>query len=655
MKALSRTFCFQLVMSSALLPASAPAAQTGSIVSVGPCHTPTTCEPPPPNSGFTAVASGNYHVMGLKEDGSVVTWGLCDVEQCGAPANNRGFVDIDAGDSHSLAMRADGSIVAWGQNDNGELNVPEPNIGYVAMAAGGLHNLALRADGSIVGWGYTARGVLDIPQPNTGWVKIAASSFKSMGLKADGTIYRWGDCGAVTVPCDVIPADPRFIDIATHHSHALALRSDGSILAWGDNSFGQLNVPEPNTGFVKIAAGGGFSLGLKADGRLLAWGYINTVPSPNAGYFDMDANQGPAEAVRASTTSGCQSNADCNDGLFCNGTESCVNGACQAGTTPACASPLLCRESDDQCVSCLSNSQCDDGLFCNGSETCNASGRCQAGNPVCPAGTCSESTNMCMSGTEVWVSFTDDAAVPGLGTVAPQDIVAYTVASGTWSTIFDGSDVGLSGLVIDGLARLTDGSLLLSFTEPANIPGMTGGPSGTSLDDSDIVRFVPTTLGAATAGSFAFYFDGSDVGLTQDNEDIDAITLTNGQLAISTVGSVKANGANGADSDLLLFNATSLGAGTAGSFSVRFDGSDVGLSDGTEDVDAAAVTASGALLFSTISASTVPGASAADHDILRFNPSTLGASTTGTWSIYLDLAALGIDASENVGGVELVP
>ena len=64
--------------------------------------------------------------------------------------------------------------------------------------------------------------------------------------------------------------------------------------------------------------------------------------------------------------------------------------------------------------------------------------------------------------------------------MAAQDIVARNVASGTWTMVFDGSDVGLGGLVIDGMARRPDGSILLSFTNPASIPGMTGGPSGTS-------------------------------------------------------------------------------------------------------------------------------------------------------------------------------
>jgi alpha-tubulin suppressor-like RCC1 family protein len=110
MNTFSRTCVSVVAILSTMLPMGAAAAQTGSIVSVGPCHTPTTCAPPPPNSGFTAVASGNYHVLGLQEDGSVVAWGLCDVEQCVLPPNNTGFVEIDAGDSHSLVSEDVGAV-----------------------------------------------------------------------------------------------------------------------------------------------------------------------------------------------------------------------------------------------------------------------------------------------------------------------------------------------------------------------------------------------------------------------------------------------------------------------------------------------------------------------------------------------------------------
>ncbi len=83
----------------------------------------------------------------------------------------------------------------------------------------------------------------------------------------------------------------------------------------------------------------------------------------------------------------------CDDGLFCNGWELCVAGTCQAGTDPCGGG--LCDDGLDQCVDCLTDSDCDDGSFCNGSETCD-SGSCIAGSSPCGgAETCNETTNDC--------------------------------------------------------------------------------------------------------------------------------------------------------------------------------------------------------------------------------------------------------------------
>jgi len=55
----------------------------------------------------------------------------------------------------------------------------------------------------------------------------------------------------------------------------------------------------------------------------------------------------------------------------------------------------------------------------------------------------------------------------------------------------------------------------------------TSAPIGSlgTVADSDIVRFDASSLGATTAGSFSMYFDGLDVGLDTSGEDIDAIEL----------------------------------------------------------------------------------------------------------------------------------
>ncbi|CAA9261089.1 MAG: hypothetical protein AVDCRST_MAG93-2188, partial [uncultured Chloroflexia bacterium] len=48
---------------------------------------------------------------------------------------------------------------------------------------------------------------------------------------------------------------------------------------------------------------------------------------------------------------------------------------------------------------------------------------------------------------------------------------------------------------------------------------------GIDADDSDIVRLTPQSLGENTAGTWSMYFDASDVGLTTGDEDVDGITV----------------------------------------------------------------------------------------------------------------------------------
>src|SRR5678816_2380828 len=73
-------------------------ADAGTIVGLAACSGGgPDCTPPPPNAGFVSVSSGNYHGMGLRPDGSIATWGLCDVEQCDVPLPNSGYTAISAG------------------------------------------------------------------------------------------------------------------------------------------------------------------------------------------------------------------------------------------------------------------------------------------------------------------------------------------------------------------------------------------------------------------------------------------------------------------------------------------------------------------------------------------------------------------------------
>lgn len=152
----------------------------------------------------------------------------------------------------------------------------------------------------------------------------------------------------------------------------------------------------------------------------------------------------------------CTTNAECDDGLFCSGTETCNSGNCSSSGNP-CGAGETCNESTNSCdlpacdndgaceggedcnncpndcrskVSgapssryccdgdlpdcgnaacsesgwvcggggggCSVNGDCTDGQFCNGAETCSG-GSCQSGTDPCPGQSCNESTDTCVS------------------------------------------------------------------------------------------------------------------------------------------------------------------------------------------------------------------------------------------------------------------
>ncbi len=224
------------------------------------------------------------------------------------------------------------------------------------------------------------------------------------------------------------------------------------------------------------------------------------------------------------------------------------------------------------------------------------------------------------SGTAGGVSFADE------------DILIKDMGSGAWSLFIDGSDIGLTNTDIDAFEIRTDGSLLMSFDSDFTLSGF-----GT-VDDSDILRFTPTSTGSTTAGSWGWYFDGSDVGLSTSDEDVDAFSLlANGRLLISVVGNVSVAGASGVDEDLLAFTPTALGATTSGTWALYFDGSDVGLSNtSNEDINGVWVDASEKIYLTTLGNFSVTGLSGDGSDIFTCSPSSLGSTTTCTWAMYWD-------------------
>lgn len=160
----------------------------------------------------------------------------------------------------------------------------------------------------------------------------------------------------------------------------------------------------------------------------------------------------------------------------------------------------------------------------------------------------------------IYVS-TSGAGKMGALRYASADILAYDVATETWSLYFDGSDVGLTRNM-NNFAIREFGTILMTLALPQNVPGVG------AVQPQDILLFTPTTLGEDTTGTWQLYFDGSDMELTTTGERLDALAIRTSQLLVSTQGNGKVDATGQEltvrDDDVLVAYLWELGANTAG-------------------------------------------------------------------------------------------
>ncbi|MGE0463911.1 MAG: hypothetical protein AB7Q16_21300 [Vicinamibacterales bacterium] len=245
-----------------------------------------------PNSG--QVAAGLNHFIGIRTDGSVITWGQNEQGQLGrgtqdavnlrrAPEVLPGIstaVAAAAGENFSLLLLADGTVLSWGENGEGQLGhgpagtfprpgqamrpVPTPRAvvglrGVTQVVAGMRFALALRDDGTVVAWGDGQLGAL-----------------------GDGKGTGSGSHYAVPFPRPVIGLS-NVVGIAAGYSFGLALTDDGSVWGWGANEYGQLGDDAVDfkatpvrlaglSGVRSVHAAGRTGFALLADGSVMAWG-----------------------------------------------------------------------------------------------------------------------------------------------------------------------------------------------------------------------------------------------------------------------------------------------------------------------------------------------------------------------------------------------
>ncbi len=239
-------------------------------------------------------------------------------------------------------------------------------------------------------------------------------------------------------------------------------------------------------------------------------------------------------------------------------------------------------------------------------------------------------------GQTLYLSTPDGGEVAGI-TYSGEDVLGYDLDSGDWSLLFDGSDVGLAGQDVAAFAWLPDGSLLIVVADDIYLPELDiPAFQGKNVDNSDILRFEPTSLGENTAGSWSLYFDGSDVDLKTPQEAIRGLTvLGDGRIILSTKGPIKVGNLNAKSRDLVIFTPESLGEETAGNWELFFDGSDFDfLSSSKDSIEGVHLDEeTGALYLVT---------STADRQILVCTPDEPGDFSECSFDLFWESGANGL-------------
>jgi formylglycine-generating enzyme required for sulfatase activity/alpha-tubulin suppressor-like RCC1 family protein len=277
---------------------------------------------------FTGSGSPGYFTYGLREDGTIWSWGSNAASQLGVSGGQfrrrplqmgtqNDWSDLSVGETGSCfaGLKTDGRLFTWGfPNSSGELGVGtttsswtpisvNSDTNWKQVAVGAAHMVALKQDGSLWAWGSNGSGRLgdgttvnqSIPirvGADSDWRFVAAGNASSYAIKNDGTLWAWGangngrlGDGTTTerrVPTRIGTANDWAI-VDGGNTHTVALKTDGSLWIWGANASGQIGNDTtanqlsplnlmPSMTWLKIYAGRDNSMAIRSDGTLWAWG-----------------------------------------------------------------------------------------------------------------------------------------------------------------------------------------------------------------------------------------------------------------------------------------------------------------------------------------------------------------------------------------------
>jgi hypothetical protein len=210
----------------------------------------------PSGGNWKSVQSGFSHSAGLKNDGTLWTWGSNGYGALGNNTNtdatlespvqfmNGGtWSDFSVGRNHTTAIKTDGTLWSCGSTYYGTVG---RNYTFEPSAANSTFPF------------YVVSSPIQTIAGGTNWKQVTCGRNFTVAVKTDGTLWSWGgnnnlfgypvgQLGDNTVldrssPVQVVTGGTNWKQVAAHGDgyHVAAVKTDGTLWSWGDNGYGML-------------------------------------------------------------------------------------------------------------------------------------------------------------------------------------------------------------------------------------------------------------------------------------------------------------------------------------------------------------------------------------------------------------------------------
>lgn len=263
--------------------------------------------------------TGNYHFVGIKNDGTAWSIGNNSYGQLGySTLTTTSFTPISFAFTNRgiVALQSNGTLWAWGNNSYGQIgngnqiNYSSPvQVGalsnWSSISSGGFnyYNVAIQSNGTLWTWGENRFGQLGLSDTtnrsspvqigtNSYWTQVACGYQTTLAIQSDSTLWAWGQniygqlgTGNQTNYYSPIQVGTfsNWARISSGQNFWHGILSDGTLWACGYNAYGQLGAGNTSTNFSvvqigalsvwsRVAGGRLHALAIQSNGTLWAWG-----------------------------------------------------------------------------------------------------------------------------------------------------------------------------------------------------------------------------------------------------------------------------------------------------------------------------------------------------------------------------------------------